>query len=401
MATTTESGTRRVPLLDDDPSVAARAAEPALIAREQCWADPAPLPLACGAALHGVTVAYETCGRLNTAGTNAVLICHALTGDAHAAGRYPDSTRAGWWDGLIGPGRAVDTDRYFVICSNVLGGCRGTTGPSTPTPTTGVPYGSAFPQVTVRDMVRLQARLLAALGVRQVAAVIGGSLGGMQVLEWITSYPGLVRGAVSIGSALAHPAQGIAYNLIGREAIMRDPAWQGGDYYGTGRTPDAGLALARMIGMITYQSAESMRRKFDRARVEPDPESYYDPDARFQVENYLHYQGDSLVQRFDANSYLVLSRAMDLHDVGHGRGGTAAALAGVHPTARLLAIGIDSDILFPTGLQRQIVAAFRAAGRAARYAEIHSAWGHDAFLIEHAQLGGMVGDFLAEGRDGD
>lgn len=389
------------PDLDDDPSTVARTGSaPALVAPCRHWADPDPLPLDCGQVLTGVEVAYETWGRLDATGDNAVVICHALTGDAHAAGVHPGESRPGWWDPLIGPGRAVDTDRYFVVCANVLGGCQGTTGPASPAPADGLPYGSRFPPVTVRDLVRLQARLVQALGVRGIAAVLGGSLGGMQVLEWAVCYPGLVRGAVTIGAALAHAAQGIAYNLIGREAIMLDPAWQGGDYYGTGQAPTRGLSLARMIGMITYQSAESMRRKFDRRRVAADAESYYRPAARFQVENYLYYQGESLVRRFDANSYLVLSRAMDLHDLAHGRGSLAAALQQIDPATRVLAVGINSDILFPPPLQQEIAAQATAAGRRARYAEIDSPWGHDAFLIEYNQLGGIVSAFLREDRDG-
>jgi homoserine O-acetyltransferase len=390
------------PILDDDPSVAARnGGHPALLSHTEHWQDPEPLPLDCGRTLTGVQVAYETWGRLNAAADNAVVICHALTGDAHAAGVYAGDDRPGWWDPLIGPGRAIDTDRYFVICANVLGGCRGTTGPSTPAPGDGQPYGSRFPQVTVRDIVRLQYRLVRALGVHSIAAVIGGSLGGMQVLEWAVLYPGLVRHAISIGASLAHSAQGIAFNLIGREAIMLDPAWHEGDYYGTGHGPDRGLSIARMMGMITYQSAESMRRKFDRARVEAGAENYYRPASRFQVENYLHYQGESLVRRFDANSYLVLSRAMDLHDLAQGRESMAAALAQIAPQTRVLAVGISSDLLFPTDLQHAIVAAVRAAGRAATYAEIESPWGHDAFLIEYAQLGAIVADFLSGSTNAD
>jgi homoserine O-acetyltransferase/O-succinyltransferase len=220
-------------------------------------------------------------------------------------------------------------------------------------------------------------------------------------MEWAVLYPGLVRNAITIGASLAHSAQGIAFNLIGREAIMLDPAWQGGDYYGTGRSPERGLSLARMMGMITYQSAESMRRKFDRARVEAGAENYYRPASRFQVENYLHYQGESLVRRFDANSYLVLSRAMDLHDLAQGRESLAAALAQIAPETRVLAVGISSDLLFPTDLQHAIVAAVRAAGRQATYAEIESPWGHDAFLIEYGQLGAIVADFLSGSHHAD
>ncbi len=356
-------------LLDDDPSVVARGVEDeqAILTEKRFCTLQKGLQLECGARLDPVLVAYETWGRLNPAGDNAILVCHALTGDSHAAGKYSPDARLGWWDPLIGRGRAFDTDHYFVICANILGGCQGSTGPSTRDPRTGRPYGSRFPQVTVRDMVRAQYELLRAIGVTRLAAVAGGSLGGMQVLEWLVSYPGFVEAAIPIGASLAHTAQGIAYNLVGREAIMLDPDWQGGDYYGTGRSPERGLALARMLGMITYQSDESMRRKFARAHEGEGLGHFYTPSSRFQVESYLYYQGESLVRRFDANSYLVLARAMDLHDVGRGRGGIDRALARTGPRTRTLAIGIDSDILFPTHLQKETVERLRAAGREACY----------------------------------
>ncbi len=388
-----------IAILDDDPSITAHGLDgvtsgvPVGPMRTMTLSE--GLDLECGTHLSPIAVAYESWGELNAAGDNAVLVCHALTGDSHAAGRYsPDDTRLGWWDPLIGPGRAFDTERYFVVCANVLGGCKGTTGPSSFDPATGKPYGSAFPQVTVRDIVRVQRELLRSLGVRRLAVVVGGSLGGMQVLEWMVMYPDFVEAAIPVGASLAHSAQGIAYNLVGREAIMLDPAWQGGDYYGTGRSPERGLSLARMVGIITYQSEESMRRKFHRERVEIEAELYYDPDSRFQVENYLHYQGESLVKRFDANSYLLLSRAMDLHDLGYGRGGTEAALQQVSPSARALVIGISSDILFPTYFQRETVEQLNVVGRHAEYSEISSPWGHDAFLIEHAQLTEAITGFL-------
>lgn len=404
---TTTERTESQPLLDDDPSVATRGAGIAgsgspggsaqtLIVTRQNWTLEEGLLLESGARISPIEVAYETWGTLNAKGDNALLVCHALTGDAHAAGKYaPEDTRLGWWDPLIGPGRAFDTNRYFVICTNVLGGCQGTTGPGSVDPSTGRPYAGGFPQVTVRDMVRLQHTLLLAIGVRSLAAVAGGSLGGMQVLEWMASYPEFVRGAIPIGASLAHTAQGIAYNLLGREAIMLDPDWQDGDYYGTGRTPDRGLALARMVGMITYQSEESMRRKFDRARVDQSDEAYYRPSSLFQVENYLYYQGASLVKRFDANSYLTLSRAMDLHDVGRGRGGTHEALGGGSDgKVPALVIGISSDILFQTHLQRETADLLNSLGYAASYYEIASPWGHDAFLIEYDQLTEAIVPFL-------
>lgn len=383
--------------LDDDPSVAAHSASGAsvLIGSRRLITLEDGLTLESGAHLSAVDVAYETWGVLNAAGTNAILVCHALTGDAHASGKYThEDTRLGWWDPLIGPGRAFDTRRYFVVCVNVLGGCQGTTGPASIEPATGKQYGSTFPQVTVRDMVRVQYELLRRIGVNRLAAVAGGSLGGMQVLEWAIMYPDFVDACIPIGTALAHTAQGIAYNLVGREAIALDPDWQGGDYYGTGRKPERGLSIARMVGMITYQSEESMRRKFHRERVDPSPGAYYDPASCFQIESYLYYQGESLVQRFDANSYLTLTRAMDLHDVGHDRGGIDAALERVAQSLRTLVIGIDSDILFPPHHQREIAERLNALNKHASYVEIASPWGHDAFLIEYGQLTEAIGAFL-------
>lgn len=384
--------------LDDDPSVSAYepsgGASVLFGARHSCTL-PDAMTLESGAQLASAEVAYETWGCLNAAGDNAILVCHALTGDSHASGKYtPEDTRLGWWDPLIGPGRAFDTRRYFVVCANVLGGCQGTTGPASIDPATRLPYGSAFPQVTVRDIVRVQHELLREIGVRRLAAVAGGSLGGMQVLEWMVTYPEFVDTAIPIGTALAHTAQGIAYNLVGREAITLDPDWQGGHYYGTGRVPRRGLSIARMVGMITYQSEESMRRKFDRERVDSDPGAYYNPASCFQVENYLYYQGEALVNRFDANSYLTLTRAMDLHDVGFGRGGVEEALRRMDPGTRTLSIGINSDILFPTHHQQEIVDRLRAVGGHARYCEINSPWGHDAFLIEYNQLTAAITQFL-------
>jgi homoserine O-acetyltransferase len=384
--------------LDDDPSVVAPTEAADLLSVKWLWNCPAPLPLEVGATLYGVQVAYETWGTLNAAGDNAIYICHALTGDSHAAGRYhPSDKKGGWWNPLIGPGRAFDTDRYFVVCANILGGCQGTTGPASRDPATGKPYGSRFPTVTVRDIVRLEYMLLRALGVQRLACVTGGSLGGMQALEWLVSYPDFVASALPIAASMAHSPQGIAFNLVGRQAIMLDPNWYGGDYYDAPAAPAAGLALARMVGMISYQSDASMQRKFARDRMGESDASYYDPAARFQVENYLHYQGDALVSRFDANSYLILSRAMDLHDIGYRRGGISAAISRISPTARTLVIGISSDLLFPIRLQCETVAAFQQQGRQASYYELESPWGHDAFLIEYDKITPLISEFLAAG----
>jgi homoserine O-acetyltransferase/O-succinyltransferase len=386
--------------LDDDPSVVAPTEAADLLSVKRYWDCPEPLGLECGATPYGVRVAYETWGTLNAGGDNAIYICHALTGGAHAAGRYqPSDKKGGWWNPMIGPGRAFDTDRYFVVCANILGGCQGTTGPAAFDPATGKPYGSRFPTITVRDMVRLEYRLLRALGVTHLACVTGGSLGGMQALEWLVCYPDFVATAIPIAASLAHSPQGIAFNLLGRQAIMLDPNWLGGDYYAAPALPDAGLALARMVGMISYQSDASMQRKFGRDRVDESEAAYYDPAARFQVENYLHYQGESLIQRFDANSYLILSRAMDLHDIGYQRGGIAAAIDRIAPATRTLVVGISSDLLFPTRLQHETVAALHAAGRQANYYELESPWGHDAFLIEYERLTPVISSFLSEEQE--
>ncbi len=394
--TITQNSKLKTQNLDDDPSVVAPTEAADLLSVKRYWDCPEPLALECGATLNSVQVAYEMWGTLNAAGDNAIYICHALTGDAHAAGRYqPSDKKGGWWNPMIGPGRAFDTDRYFVVCANILGGCQGTTGPASFDPATGKPYGSRFPTVTVRDMVRLEYRLLRALGINRLACVTGGSLGGMQTLEWLVCYPDFVATAIPIAASLAHSSQGIAFNLIGRQAIMLDPNWQGGDYYASPTHPDAGLALARMVGMISYQSDASMQRKFGRDRIDESEATYYDPTSRFQVENYLHYQGESLVQRFDANSYLILSRAMDLHDIGYQRSGIVAAISRIPPATRTLVIGISSDLLFPPRLQRETVAALHVAGRHARYYELESPWGHDAFLIEYERLTPVINEFLA------
>ncbi len=335
-----------------------------------------PLRLDCGATLPSVTAAYESWGRLDEAGTNAILVCHALTGNAHAAGE-PGSP--GWWQGLIGPGKGLDTDRYFVIASNFLGGCYGTTGPTSIDPDTGEPYRDRFPRVSVRDMVRVQHRLLEHLGVRRLRTVIGGSLGGMQVLEWAVMYPGMVDTIIPIGTSLAHSAWAIGWNEAARLAIMADSDWQGGRYT---RQPERGLGLARIIAMISYRSAPSFQGKFAReVRAAPG-------GNLFEVESYLRYQGQKLVQRFDANTYITITRAMDGHDIEAGRGPARAILRG-NPV-RCLSTGIDSDVLYPVAEQKEIASAFPLGS----YAEIHSPHGHDAFLIEYDQLNSLVSEFL-------
>lgn len=355
---------------------------------------PEEFRLESGATLSPVTVAYEEYGRPNGERDNVILILHALTGDAHAAGkRSPEDRLPGWWDPLIGPDRAFDTNRYWVICSNILGSCYGTTGPASVNPATGRPYGMSFPVFTVRDMVRLQRIFLEKLGVKRLFCVAGGSLGGMQALEWLVTFPDWLDSAIPIACPAQVSAQGIAFNLVQRLAITQDPAWQEGEYY-PGPGPERGLALARMIGIITYKSDESWRFKFGRAFSGTIPQDYFRFDSRFEVENYLFYQGHKLVQRFDANCYLYLTKAMDLHDIGRGYGSWQEALSRVQ--AKVMVIGISSDILYPPYQQKEIVRALRRQGKDARYVELKSPFGHDAFLIEFGKMTPIIKSFLAE-----
>jgi homoserine O-acetyltransferase/O-succinyltransferase len=345
-----------------------------------------------GGVLRDVTLAYETWGELDGAGENAVLVVHALTGDSHAAGEPPPGYgRGGWWSPMIGPGRAIDTGRNFVVCSNVLGGCYGSTGPGSVDADGGRPYAMRFPVVTIRDMVRAQKRLLDALGVRRLRLVIGGSIGGQQALEWAVEFPGFVEKAVPVAATNVLGPQGVGMSELGRRAIMADPDWQGGDYYGTGRSPDAGLAIARMAGMMTYQSAAGQWERFGRRRASR-PALYEEFGGRFEIESYLHYQGRDLVGRFDANSYLYLSRAMDLYDVAAGYGSEGEAYERIR--AEVLFVGISSDWLFPPGEVRATAERTREAGADARYVEIDSLSGHDAFLKDWDELGAALTPFL-------
>ena len=334
-----------------------------------------------GGVLKDVTLAYESWGELSAAADNAVLVVHALTGDSYASGT--DGRRGGWWEPMIGPGKALDTDRYFVVCSNVLGGCSGSTGPASADPATGLPYAIRFPVITIRDMVRAQRRLLDGLGVRRLALVIGGSIGGQQALEWAVEFPDFVDRAVPVAATGALGPQGLGMSEIGRRAIMADPNWQGGDYYGTGKSPDDGLAIARMAGMMTYQSAAGQWERFGR-RPASRPALYTEHGGRFEVESYLQYQGRDLTTRFDANSYLYLLRAMDLYDVASGYESDAEAYGRV--TADLHFVGIASDWLFPAAEVRQSAERAQKAGAKATYAEIDTKSGHDAFLKDWAEL---------------
>jgi len=346
------------------------------------------LPLQLGGQLGPVTVAYETWGSLNAAGDNAVLIAHALTGSSHAHdAEHLDNTKVAWWNPLIGPGRFFDTSRYFVICSNIVGSCYGSTGPSSIDPDTGRPYGIRFPVITIHDMVEAQRRLIDHLGVRQLAMVAGGSIGGQQALEWAVAYPELVQKAIVVAATAWLTAQAIAFSEVQRQAILADPRWQGGDYL-PGQGPEAGLAIARMLAMITYQSEEGMELRFARETARQSdivaPSGHTDFGKRFDVEGYLYYQGQSLVKRFDANSYLYISRAMDLYDVSEGYPSLEAMLRRVR--SKTLFIGIRSDFLFPAARVRWLAEQVRAAGGDASYVELDSPHGHDAFLKEWKQM---------------
>ncbi len=354
---------------------------------------PDELVLASGASLGPITVAYETMGTLNGDKNNVVLVTHALSGDSHVAGYYSaDDPKPGWWDTMVGPGKGIDTDRYFVICSNVLGGCMGTTGPSSPNPATDRPYGLDFPVVTIGDMVKVQKALLDHLGITKLLAVVGGSIGGMQVIEWAISYPEMVASVILLATTTRHSALAIAFNEIGRQAIMSDPNFNKGDYY-SGSKPDLGLALARMVGHVTYLSDEAMRSKFGR-RLQNRDNLAFDFEANFQVESYLRYQGSKFVQRFDANSFLYITKAADYFDVGrqHGQDSEVEAFAKV--TAKILVISFTSDWLYPTYQSREMVKAMKKNGLAVSFCEIEAKCGHDAFLLPNERQSTLINRFL-------
>ena len=359
----------------------------------------APLRLDCGVDLAPVTIAYQTYGRLNADRSNAILVCHALSLDQYMAGINAVTGRPGWWNPAVGPGRALDTDRYFLICANVIGGCMGTTGPREINPNTGQPWGRSFPVITIGDMVRAQVRLLDHLGIRQVFCAIGGSMGGMQVLELAAHYPDRVFAAVPIATAARHSAQNIAFHEVGRQAIMADPEWCEGDYLAQGRNPDRGLAVARMAAHITYLSEAALHRKFGRNLQDRDRVTF-GFDADFQVENYLRYQGSSFVERFDANSYLYITRAMDYFDLAADHGGSLAAAFKGTPV-RFCVVSFTSDWLFPTRESRAVVQALNAVAANVSFVEVESDKGHDAFLLDepefHATLIGFL-DGAAEHR---
>jgi homoserine O-acetyltransferase len=370
---------------------------------------PNPVRLDCGRELHPVRIAYETYGTLSPQRDNVILVCHALSGDAHAAGISSeaagtrDGFRAeerdgaagkalGWWDGMIGPGKAFDTDRYFVVSTNLLGGCRGTTGPSSVDPETGRPYGSRFPVLTVADMVRAERAFLDELGVERLAVVAGGSLGGMQAFEWAILYPDQVDAIVAIASTHAIHPQGLAWNAIARESIMRDPAWRGGDYYGSGEAPNAGMGVARMIGHITYLSAPGLEDKFGRRLQFADDIRYTIAEPEFEVESYLRHQADSFVKRFDANTYLYTSRALTYFDLARQYGSLPRAFEGI--SARTLLIAFSSDWLYPPSGSRQIEDALRGLGKPVELHVLEAPYGHDCFLLEEARQTPIIRRFL-------
>ncbi|MBX6323052.1 MAG: homoserine O-acetyltransferase [Rhodospirillaceae bacterium] len=352
-----------------------------------------PMRLDSGAQLGPFTIAYQTYGRLDDERANAILVCHALTGDQFVAETHPITGKPGWWQGMVGPGLPLDTNRYFVICANVLGGCMGTTGPREINPATGRPWGMGFPVITIGDMVRAQKLLIDSLGIEKLFCVIGGSMGGMQALQWAANYPERVFAAVPIAAAARHSAQNIAFHEVGRQAILADPDWHGGDYYSRGVKPSRGLAVARMAAHITYLSEAALHRKFGRNlqdRMRPS----FGFDADFQVESYLRHQGSTFVDRFDANSYLYITRAMDYFDLAAEYGGSLAAAFRGTPV-RFCVVSFTSDWLFPTRESRAIVHALNAVAANVSFVEIESDKGHDAFLLDEPEFAATLEGFLA------
>lgn len=354
-----------------------------------------PLRFQIGEELTSVTVAYETYGTLNAAKDNAVYVCHALTGDAHAAGVHEeDDAKPGWWDGFIGPGKALDTKKYFVICANVLGGCQGTTGPGSVNAASGKRFCLEFPFLTVSDIVTVHSELVRHLGIEKLLAIVGGSLGGMQVLDWSVRYPDQMSGSVVLASAPKLAAQGIAFNAVGRRAIYGDAGFQKGEYYDS-EGPRYGLALARMVAHITYLSEDSIELKFGRRLQDSDRFAYdMQKETEFQIESYLHYQGKRFVQRFDANSYVYLTRAMDYFDLSEGHDSLADAVKDVQ--SRFLVASYDTDWLFPTSQSKELVSALLQVGKHVSFTELPCPYGHDSFLIDLGPLTDMVGPFLEQ-----
>lgn len=358
---------------------------------------PGPLPLDGGSVLAPVEIAYETYGALNADASNAILICHALTGDQHVASNHPITGKPGWWTRMVGPGRPIDTDRYCVICSNVIGGCMGSSGPESIGPD-GKPYAMNFPVITIADMVRAQAMLMDYLGIDRLYGVVGGSMGGMQALSWVASFPSRVGSAIVIASTARHSAQNIAFHEVGRQAIMADPDWCDGNYLALGKSPDRGLAVARMAAHITYLSEQGLTEKFGRRLQNRDAKTF-GFDADFQVESYLRHQGLSFTDRFDANAYLYITRATDYFDLAEEHGGHLAnAFSGC--TTRFCILSFDSDWLYPTSESRNIVHALNAAGAPVSFVELSSPFGHDSFFLELPELDRVIAGFLGAGGVG-
>jgi homoserine O-acetyltransferase/O-succinyltransferase len=355
---------------------------------------PNELILESGKKLGPITLAYETYGELNAGRSNAILVLHAFSGDAHVAGYLKGEKKPGWWDDLIGPGKGIDTDKYFVICSNVIGGCKGSTGPSSKNPKTGKPYALDFPVITIADMVNAQRHLIDHLGIGKLLSVIGGSMGGMQVLQWAAAFPERIRSAIPIATALKHSPQQIAFNEVGRQAVMADAEWNHGNYYGKSR-PERGLAIARMVGHITYMSDKSMEAKFSRKLREKD--TSYKFGADFEVEGYLRYQGDSFVKRFDANSYLYITKAIDYFDLS----GPNLIPTGKKPDIHFLVIAFKSDWLYPPYQSHEIIRQLKMRDMDATYMEIKSTYGHDAFLLEVEEETMLIRHFLGRIYKGD
>ena len=351
-----------------------------------------PLRLVCQQLLAPFTVAYQTYGELNASKSNAILICHALTGDQHVANKHPVTGKPGWWETLVGPGKPVDTSRFYVICANILGGCMGSTGPASDNPKAGTPYGLDFPVITIADMVDAQARLIDHLGIDQLFAVIGGSMGGMQVLDWAARYKDRIFAAVPIATAAWHSSQNIAFHEVGRQAVMADPDWLAGNYYAAGKTPRNGLAVARMAAHITYLSEEALHQKFGRS-LQDRSQVTFSFNADFQVESYLRYQGSTFVDRFDANSYLYITRAMDYFDM-RAEYGDVLANAFRGTKTRFCVVSFTSDWLYPTRESREIVQALNAVAANVSFVEIESDKGHDAFLLEEPTFFATIRGFL-------
>ncbi len=345
------------------------------------------MTLESGECLSQITLAYETYGRLNRDKSNAILVCHALSGDAHAAGVHEGQDNPGWWDEMIGPGKAFDTDKYFVICSNVVGGCKGSTGPGSTNPATGRPYALDFPFITISDMVNAQKHLIDSLGIKQLLSVAGGSMGGMQTLQWVASYPDFISSAIPVATTLKHSPQQIAFNEVARQSIMADPTWCDGNYYEYGQ-PEKGLAVARMIGHITFMSDQSMEEKFSRRLKKGRLNFNFDPE--FEVEGYLHYRGANFVKRFDANSYIYLTKALDYFDLSGGK----LIPHGKRLFTRIMVISFKSDWLYPSSQSQEIIRLLKQRHVNATYCELNSTYGHDAFLVEIDEETTLIKHFL-------